>query len=381
MANRGKKSREKDMTDFANIKSRFTIGDTTLSLPLIQGGMGVGISLSGLAGSVAGSGGVGVISTAQIGFDQDGWETSPLETNLKAIGMHIQRAREIAAQKQKDEKYRGRTGMIAANIMVATRFYEKYVRAAVAAGVDMIISGAGLPASLPEFVRGSKTKIAPIISSLKAAKVILRLWDKKYKRIPDLLVIEGPLAGGHLGFSPESLEHIDMDAYDKEILDIIETAGEYGKKYGKKIPVAVAGGIDSAKKVRHYLELGADAVQVATRFVTTWECDASMAYKQAYIHAFKEDIRIVKSPVGMPGRAIYNDFMARVERGERLPIHCHGCLEKCQPSKIPYCITDALVNAARGDVSNALLFCGANAWKAERIQTVDEVIEDLFTFE
>ena len=158
MESRGKRSREKDMTDFANIKSHLTIGDTTLTLPLIQGGMGVGISLSNLAGSVAAAGGVGVISTAQIGFDQEGWDASPLETNLKAIGMHIRRAREIAAQKQKEEKYKGRTGMIAANIMVATRFYEKYVRAAVAAGVDLIISGAGLPASLPDFVRGSKTK-------------------------------------------------------------------------------------------------------------------------------------------------------------------------------------------------------------------------------
>ncbi len=349
-----------------------------MSLPLIQGGMGVGISLSRLAGSVAGAGGVGVISTAQIGFDQEGWEADPLGTNLKAIGTHVQKARAIMEEKQKQEKYKGRKGMIAANIMVATRFYEKYVREAVKAGVDLIISGAGLPASLPEFVKCSTTKIAPIISSLKAARVILRLWDKKYRRVPDLLIIEGPLAGGHLGFSPESLEHIDMDDYDREILEIIDTARVYGAKYGQKIPVAVAGGIDSAKKVRHYLDMGVDGVQVATRFVTTQECDAPMAYKQAYIRAFKEDIRIVKSPVGMPGRAIYNDFMAKVERGERPAIHCHKCLEKCQPSKIPYCITDALINAAKGDVDHALLFCGANAWKAERIMTVDEVIEELF---
>ncbi|MBB5264404.1 NAD(P)H-dependent flavin oxidoreductase YrpB (nitropropane dioxygenase family) [Catenibacillus scindens] len=366
------------MTDFANIKKGLCIGGQQVSLPLIQGGMGVGISLSRLAGSVAGAGGVGVISTAQIGFDQEGWEADPLGTNLKAIGTHVQKARAIMEEKQKQEKYKGRKGMIAANIMVATRFYEKYVREAVKAGVDLIISGAGLPASLPEFVKCSKTKIAPIISSLKAARVILRLWDKKYRRVPDLLIIEGPLAGGHLGFSPESLEHIDMDDYDREILEIIDTARVYGAKYGQKIPVAVAGGIDSAKKVRHYLDMGVDGVQVATRFVTTQECDAPMAYKQAYIRAFKEDIRIVKSPVGMPGRAIYNDFMAKVERGERPAIHCHKCLEKCQPSKIPYCITDALINAAKGDVDHALLFCGANAWKAERIMTVDEVIEELF---
>ena len=208
--------------------------------------------------------------------------------------------------------------MIAVNIMVATRFYERYVRAAAEAGAELIISGAGLPARLPEFVRGTKACIAPIISSVKAARVILRLWDKKYKRVPDLVVVEGPLAGGHLGFSEEELAHIDMDDYDRELTAILETVQEYGDKYSVKIPVAVAGGIDSARKVNHYLSLGADAVQVATRFVTTQECDAPEAYKMAYIRAFKEDIRIVKSPVGMPGRAIYNDFIARVEKGSAL---------------------------------------------------------------
>lgn len=374
----GKKLPVKDMKDFANTKHGFSIGDRYISLPLIQGGMGVGISLSRLAGSVAGSGGVGVISTAQIGFDQEGWDRSPVETNLKAVQMHIERARQIMAKKQSRPEFKERCGMVAVNIMVATRFYEKYVRAAVKAGVDLIISGAGLPAQLPEFVRGTKTRIAPIVSSVKAARVILRLWDKKYKRVPDLVVVEGPLAGGHLGFSAEELVHIDMEAYDGEIRGIMDVTSEYADKYGCKIPVAVAGGIDDKAAVNHYLSLGANAVQVATRFVTTKECDAPEAYKQAYIHAFKEDIRIVKSPVGMPGRAIYNDFIARVERGERFPIRCHSCIEKCQPDKIPYCITDALVNAARGKVDDALLFCGANAWKAEKIQTVDEVIDELF---
>ncbi len=367
-----------DMTDFANIKKGFTIGGHSITLPLIQGGMGVGISLSGLAGAVAGSGGVGVISTAQIGFDQEGWDASPVETNLKAIAAHLKRARAIMEEKQRRAPFFGRKGMIAVNIMVATRFYERYVRAAAEAGAELIISGAGLPARLPEFVRGTKACIAPIISSVKAARVILRLWDKKYKRVPDLVVVEGPLAGGHLGFSEEELAHIDMDDYDRELTAILETVQEYGDKYSVKIPVAVAGGIDSARKVNHYLSLGADAVQVATRFVTTQECDAPEAYKMAYIRAFKEDIRIVKSPVGMPGRAIYNDFIARVEKGERFAHRCHSCIEQCQPDKIPYCITDALVNAARGNIHDALLFCGAGAWKAERIQTVDEVIDELF---
>lgn len=358
-------------------KSRrpFCIGGCQLSLPLIQGGMGVGISLSNLAGAVAAAGGVGVISTAQIGFDQEGWDAHPVETNLEAIGRHIERARQIMHARAAA----GCHGMVAVNIMVATRFYEKYVRAAVKAGVDLIISGAGLPAALPEFVRGSKTKIAPIVSSIKAAKVILRLWDKKYKKVPDLVVVEGPLAGGHLGFHREDLDHIDMTAYDAEIRGIMEVTRSYGDIYDCHIPVAVAGGISDRADVSHYLDdLGADAVQVATRFVTTRECDAPQAYKEAYLRAGKDDIVIVKSPVGMPGRAIRNEFMRRTEAGERFPMHCHSCLERCEPAKIPYCITDALVNAARGDVDHALLFCGADAWKAERIETVDEVIADLF---
>ena len=384
-----------------NGRRPFEIGGQRLALPLIQGGMGVGISLSGLAGAVAAAGGVGVISTAQIGFNEDGWDKRPVETNLAAIGHHISRARAIVAEALASRASGGESegdgikdtlasragnsalaagcGMVAVNIMVATRFYEKYVRAAVKAGADLIISGAGLPAMLPEFVKGTKTKIAPIVSSIKAAKVILRLWDKKYQRQPDLVVVEGPLAGGHLGFHREALDHIDMAAYDEEIRGIMEVTRSYEKNCGRHIPVAVAGGISSRLDVNHYLnDLGADAVQVASRFVTTEECDAPPAYKQAYINASPEDIVIVKSPVGMPGRAIRNAFMRRTENGEHFPIHCHSCLEKCDPAKIPYCITDALVNAARGDVDNALLFCGADAWKAQRIETVGEVIADLF---
>ena len=376
-----RKSQVRDMKDFADFKENpgFSLGDFKVSLPLIQGGMGVGISRSRLAGHVAAAGGVGVISTAQIGYDEEDWDEHPVEANLKAVKKHILRAREIMKSfPHKNADGSVRQGMVAVNIMVATRFYEKYVRAAVEAGVDLIISGAGLPAALPGFVAGTKTKIAPIVSSIKAARVITRLWDKKYKKVPDLIVVEGPLAGGHLGFDREALDHVDMDAYDDEIRGIMAVAREYGEKYGCHIPVAVAGGISTKDQVQHYLkDLGADAVQVATRFVTTRECDASDAYKQAYIDAKKEDIVIVKSPVGMPGRAIRNFFIRQVEAGKTFPVHCHSCLEKCRPAEIPYCITDALVNAVQGNLDRGLVFCGADAWRAKRIETVDEVISDL----
>lgn len=358
------------------------IRDLVARIPLIQGGMGVGVSLSGLAGAVAAEGGIGIISTAQIGYNEPDWDNNPIEANLRAIGNHIRVAKEKSAG-----------GIIGANIMVATRFYEKYVRTAVKNGIDLIISGAGLPVELPAYVEGSNTKIAPIVSSAKSAMVILKMWDRKYKRCPDLVVIEGPLAGGHLGFDVDTVEQVQnldsknsydnsdlLHSYEDEIKKIMEIVQSYSEKYGYHIPVVTAGGINTAEDVKRALEMGADGVQVASRFVTTEECDASLEYKMAYINAKQEDISIVKSPVGMPGRAIRNSFMEKCSQGseEYKPRKCHQCIEKCNPAAIPYCITDALVNAVKGNVDNGLLFCGAKTYHANRIETVKEVIQDLF---
>lgn len=359
------------------------IGDLTAKYPIIQGGMGVGISLSSLAGAVAKAGGIGIISTAQIGFRDPDFLKEPMEANLRAIKTEFDKARKLAPK-----------GIIGFNIMVATRNYAQYVKEAVKAGADIIISGAGLPVTLPELVEGAKTKIAPIVSTAKSAMVICKLWDRKFHRIPDLLVIEGPLAGGHLGFTREQLaeygadtDHVsatyDRAAYDEEIRGIMKVVKQFEEKYAKHIPVAIAGGIYTHEDVEHAIgELGADAVQVATRFVTTEECDAPMCYKQAYIHAKEEDIVITQSPVGMPGRAIENPFLKQVERqkaeGGSVKIdHCYQCLEHCDPKTIPYCITKALSNAAEGDLDHALLFCGSNASRASKIETVDEVMKDL----
>ena len=343
------------------------IGELTARIPVIQGGMGVGISLSGLAGSVAACGGVGVISTAQIGYRDPEFEKDPIKTNLRVIGEEIQKAREIA-----------KGGILGVNIMVATKQYAEYVKAAVKAGIDLIISGAGLPMELPKLVEGSKTKIAPIVSTVKAARVICRFWDHHYQRMPDLVVIEGPKAGGHLGFSRKQLEEFTPVTYDQEIRGILAEVKKYADKYGKEIPVVVAGGIFTREDMLHAMELGADGVQMGTRFVTTWECDASEAYKQTYLHAKKEDIVIVDSPVGMPGRAILNPFLQQIKEGVRPAIKsCFQCLEHCDIRTIPYCITQALVNAAEGDENNALLFCGSNAYRAEKIEKVDDVMKEL----
>lgn len=375
------------------ITEPLVIGNLVVEKPIIQGGMGVGISLSSLAGAVAKEGGMGIISIAQIGFKDPDFKSHQLEANLKAIGTELTKAREIAPK-----------GVIGFNIMVATKQYSLYVKEAVKAGADVIISGAGLPVDLPHYVaeaeneqkasgqagnrEGRKTKLAPIVSSVKSASVICKMWERKYHIAPDFLVIEGPLAGGHLGFSREQLTQLGADTkdldktfqkgqYEEEIQRIIEFVNQLGERHGRVIPVITAGGIYDHGDVLRQMELGAAGVQVATRFVTTKECDGADAYKQAYIRAKKEDIVITKSPVGMPGRAIRNSFLEKVQKGRIAPSRCFQCLEHCNPKETPYCITDALIRAAVGDVENALLFCGSNAYRAERIETVAEVMRDL----
>lgn len=354
------------------------IGDLTASVPVVQGGMGVGISLAGLAGEVAAWGGVGIIAAAQIGFREPDFDTNPIGANLRAIGTEISRARSIAAEK-KETKHR-QDGIIGVNIMVATRKYEEYVKAAVAAGADLIISGAGLPMKLPELVKGSRTMIAPIVSSLKAAQVIFRYWLKKYDRLPDMVVIEGPRAGGHLGFGYEQLQDVEkpesISEYDREIENIVNYVKDCGRKKELSIPVVAAGGIYTRADAERMVRLGADGVQMATRFVTTYECDAPGAYKDAYIRAKKEDITLVKSPVGMPGRAIRNAFLKRAQEGTIPHTGCHLCVSTCNPSETPYCITEALVNAAEGKIEDALLFCGTNAYRAEKLEYVRDIMQE-----
>ena len=372
-----------------NILKPLKIGNLVAKRPVIQGGMGVGISLSSLAGAVAKAGGIGIISTAQIGFKDHDFGKNPMAANLRAIHSELKKAREKAPQ-----------GVLGFNIMVATKEYASYVKEAVKAGADVIISGAGLPIDMPKFVaeaeseadggekKERRTMIAPIVSSVKSALVICRMWDRKYHTAPDFVVVEGPCAGGHLGFSREQLTELGADtdhvaetydepAYDKEVRGIIETVKSFAEKYKKHIPVITAGGIFDHKDGLHQFELGVEGVQAATRFVTTEECDADIAYKEAYINAKEEDIVIVKSPVGMPGRAIKNKFLERVAKGPVKVEHCFRCLEHCDPATTPYCITKALINAAEGKIDDALLFCGSNAYRCEKIETVPEVMAAL----
>lgn len=342
------------------------IGELVARLPIIQGGMGVGVSRSRLASAVANVGGIGVISSAQIGFEEPDFETNNSEANKRAMRNEITKARKLSP-----------LGVIAVNIMVAMNNYKEMVKIAIEEKIDLIISGAGLPTELPKLVEGSKVKIAPIVSSGKAAMVITKLWDHKYSRIPDLIIVEGPEAGGHLGFSREELFSGERQNLEDIVKDVLEAIKPFEEKYDRKIPVAAAGGIYTGEDIAKFIKLGASGVQMATRFVATEECDASLEYKMAYINSKKEDIIFVKSPVGMPGRAIQNEFLNKLEEGNVPVKKCYNCLKPCNPAKTPYCITKALIEAVKGNAQDGLIFSGSNAYRLDKITTVKELVDEL----
>ncbi|MHC1720107.1 MAG: NAD(P)H-dependent flavin oxidoreductase [Clostridiaceae bacterium] len=344
------------------------IGDLTAKIPIIQGGMGVGVSGFKLAAAVANEGGVGVISGVQIGYREPDFETNTLEANVRAIKKEIAKAREISPK-----------GILGVNLMVAITHYDEMVQACVEAGADLIISGAGLPMHLPKLVEGSNIKIAPIVSSGKAAMLIIKNWTKKYSRLPDLVVVEGPEAGGHLGFKREELDEDTKRPLEEIVTEVIEEVSVFEKEYGKKIPVVAAGGVYTGEDIVKFIRLGAAGVQMGTRFVATEECDADIKYKMAYLNAKKDDIKIIISPVGMPGRAVRNELIKRVEGGRIPPRKCYNCIKKCNPKDTPYCISNALIAAVKGNIDEGLIFVGSNAYRLDKITTVKELINELVT--
>lgn len=345
------------------------IKNKELPVPVIQGGMGVGVSLSTLAGNVAKCGGMGVISSVNAGYQAAAFEKNPREANLRALEYHIKRAKEIS----------GGNGLVAVNIMTAVSDYERTCRLAVLCGADAIISGAGLPLKLPEYTRGTNTLFAPIVSSGKAAGLLCRSYSKNYDAAPDFIIIEGCKAGGHLGFSKEELLE-NRSAKNEEILaDVLEQIKPYEEKYQTTIPVFVAGGVFDGRDMAHFISLGASGVQIATRFIATEECDAHERFKRAIAEAGKEDIVIIDSPVGMPARAINSPLLKRLSSGEKFPAKvCNGCLTACKRGdKTPYCISRALIEAVSGNWEDGLFFCGENAWRVNEITTVKELMETI----
>lgn len=342
------------------------IGDKYAEIPIIQGGMGVGVSLSNLASSVANAGGIGVISGVQIGFREKDFETNTKEANLRALEKEIKKARKLSPH-----------GVLGVNLMVAIKEYKEMVKVAVKEKIDLIISGAGLPKELPALVKGSETKIAPIVSSGKAAAVITKLWEKRYDYIPDLIIVEGPEAGGHLGFSSKELEGDNIPNLKDIFLEVLEIIKPIRERTGKEIPLIAAGGIYNGEDISQFLKLGASGVQMGTRFVATEECDASLEYKEEYIKAKEEDIDFILSPVGMPGQAIINPFIKKIQIENEKIEKCYNCLTPCNPAKSPYCISKALINSVMGDVDNGLIFIGKKGYKLDKITSVETLINEL----
>jgi NAD(P)H-dependent flavin oxidoreductase YrpB (nitropropane dioxygenase family) len=269
-------------------------------------------------------------------------------------------------------------GIIAVNFMGVISNVDDLIKTAIREGIKIIVYGAGLPAKLPVLIEDRSINLVPIVSSARVAEFILRTWNKRYERIPDAIILEGPLAGGHLGFSEEQLDQPEKYSLDNLLPEILETIKPYEDRYGKKIPVIAAGGIFDGKDIARMLTLGASGVQMATRFVCTVECDVSQEFKQSYLDVKEEDIVIIKSPVGMPGRAIQNKFLDDLEIKGKLKIKCpYRCLTACKVSDARYCIAQALINSYFGDVDHGLIFCGQNAYRIDRIVTVKELISDL----
>ncbi len=342
------------------------IGDLKIKLPIIQGGMGIGISMSRLASAVANEGGVGVIAAVGIGMFEKDFARNFLEANIRALKREIQIAREKT------------NGIIGVNIMVAITNFSDMVKTAIAEKVDIIFSGAGLPMNLPEYlIEGAKTKLVPIVSSGRAAEILCKKWKQLYNYLPDAFVVEGPKAGGHLGFKREQIDNPDF-ALEKLVPDVIEHVKPFEKQYDVKIPVIAAGGIYTGSDIKNIMDLGASGVQMGTRFVTTDECDASDEFKQTYINSIESDLEIIQSPVGMPGRAIRNEFIDKINRGEKKPVKCpYKCLKTCDISKTPYCIFAALLSAMKGNFFNGYAFAGANAFKSTKITSVKETFESI----
>ncbi len=345
------------------------INGKELAHGIIQGGMGVGVSLSELAGAVAREGCMGVISSVNIGFKEPDFLTNPFEANIRALKKHIQRAKELSQG----------NGLIGVNIMVAVSHYEETVKAAVAAGADAIISGAGLPLNLAELVKGSKTLFAPIVSSKRAALLLCKSFIKKAGLLPDFIVIEGHKAGGHLGFSANDLEEQTCQPNLQILREVKEVIAPFEDEFKKKIRVFLGGGIFDKNDVKEAIDAGADGVQIGTRFIATKECDADNVFKQVIVDAKAEDIRIIKSPVGMPARAIYTPLLENLEKGKTFfAKKCNSCLTACPKGEnIPYCISRALIAAVEGNREEGLFFCGENASRVNEIMTVKELVNEL----
>lgn len=354
------------VTHFANNMKSLFIGEKEIKLPIVQGGMGVGVSLSGLASAVANEGGIGVISCAGLGLLYKQKRSDYLKNCIWGLREEIRKSREKTK------------GVIGLNIMVALSNFSDMVRTAIEEKADIIFAGAGLPLDLPSYLTpGSKTLLAPIVSSARAAKLICEKWKNNYNYLPDMIVVEGPKAGGHLGFKREDIND-QGHSLEQLVPEILEITQQYSSQ--KNIPLIAAGGISTGEDIHKFMELGATAVQMGSIFVPTTECDADDRFKQVYVDSKEQDTMIIQSPVGMPGRAFDGEFIREVNKGNKKPKACpFHCIKTCDYTKSPYCIIKALYNAAQGNMKKGYAFAGANAYLTQKISSVKEVVTQLKT--
>ena len=358
-----------DITDIMDIMPNklkpLFIGDLEIKIPIIQGGMGVKVSMASLAGAVANCGGAGTIASVGLGYGTEENDTNFVKASREGLQKEMRQAKKLTQ------------GVVGVNVMVALSNYEDLVRTA-SQEADFIVSGAGLPLSLPAFTEGTSVKLIPIVSSPRAADIIIKTWKRRYNRLPDAIVVEGPMAGGHLGFKLEDLKLHKGNSLENLVVDVLKVTKGYEKESGANIPVIAAGGIFDGKDVAKFLGLGAKGVQIATRFVATFECSVADKFKELYIAAREEDLVIIDSPVGMPGRAIMTKFIDRVMHGARVPFKCsYLCLKTCNPQTAPYCIAEALCNAIKGDLDNAVVFAGSDVVKVKKIVSVKELMNEI----
>ena len=319
------------------------------------------VSKANLAAAVANEGCVGVIASVGLG----GYEYSPVtdfvEVNRVALRDEIRKARRMT------------DGLIGVNVMVALSDYESLVRVCVEEKVEMIISGAGLPLSLPAYTAGTDIQLVPVVSSMRSLKLIHRKWMRDFNRCPDAVVVEGMKAGGHLGYSLEQIER-GTPTLDETLAEVLQ----FTRQLPTPIPVIAAGGIFGGQEMAHYLKLGASGMQMATRFVCTEECDVDIKFKQAYLDAGPDDITLIKSPVGLPGKVINNAFVEKINKGRTVPFQCkYQCLKTCNPSSVPYCIAEVLAKASEGKMDESFAFAGSNAWRCNEIISVKLLIQKI----
>lgn len=352
------------------------IGKYIVEKPIVQGGMGVGVSWDRLAGNVSKEGGLGVISAVGTGYYEDKKYASKLVAGrpLEALGFYskegfdaiIQNARKICGDKP-----------LAANILYAINDYGRVVRDACESGIDIIITGAGLPTNMPEFTEGyPDVALVPIVSSAKALKIICKRWKQRYNRLPDAVVLEGPKSGGHQGFTYEQCA-MEENQLENLVKPVVEEAALWGD-----IPVIAAGGIWDKNDIEQMMALGARGVQMGTRFIATHECDAHENFKKVLLEAKKEDIQLFSSPVGYPAQGIRTNLTLLVEKREGPAIKCiSNCVAPCnrgeEAKEVGYCIADRLSDAYLGNTETGLFFSGTNGYRVNEIISVQELLNKL----